>query len=103
MQLLEIRVAQYQAVLRVPDHEGFGDGLDGVTQAQIGLDRALDQCLLLGDVDGDPDQMRSAVAGLLDQLAAGAQPYPVAVGVAHPEGVVDQSVLVASASWAASS
>ena len=34
--------------------------------------------------------MRPAVAGLLDQLAAGAQPHPIAVGMAHPEGVIDQ-------------
>src|SRR5262249_55194607 len=29
-------------------------------------------------------------AGLLDQFAARAQPHPVAVGMAHTEGVVDQ-------------
>ena len=91
--VLEIGVAQHQAVLRVPQHERLGDGLDGVAQAQVGLDGPLDQRLLLGDVDGDADQVRPAVAGLLDQLAARAQPHPVAVGVAHAEGVVDQGRL----------
>ena len=90
VKLLEIRVAQYKAVLRVPNHKGLGDGLDGIAQPQIRLDRSLDQCLLLGDVDGNPDQMWTSVARLLHQLAAGAQPHPVAVGVAHAEGVVDQ-------------
>ena len=43
VQLLEIRVAQDEPVLRVPQHERLRDGLDGVAQAQIGLDRSLDQ------------------------------------------------------------
>ena len=34
--------------------------------------------------------MRAPFAGLLDQLAARAQPHPVAVRMAHTEGVVDQ-------------
>ncbi len=90
VQLLEVGVAQHQAVLRVPHHEGLGDGLDGVAQPQVRLHRALDQRLLLGDVDSDADQVRAAVVRLLHQLAARAQPDPVAVGVAHAEGVIDQ-------------
>ena len=93
VQLLEVRVAEHEAVLRVPHHEGFGDGLDGVAQPQVRLDRALDQGLLLGDVDRDADQVRARLAGLLHQLAARAQPHPVAVGVAHAEGVVDEGGL----------
>ena len=61
VQLLEVRVAQHEAVLRVPHHERFRDGLDGVAQPQVRLDRALDQCLLLGDVDRDADQMRAGL------------------------------------------
>ncbi len=49
--------------------------------------------LLLGDVDRDADQMRRDFARLLDQLAARAQPDPVAVGMAHAEGVVDRGGL----------
>ena len=90
VQLLEVRVAQHHAVLRVPQHECLRDRLDGVAQAQIGLDRALDQGLLLGDVDRDADQVRAAVAGLVHQLAARAQPHPVAAGMAHAEVVVDR-------------
>src|SRR5262249_33477816 len=37
--------------------------------------------------------MRPAVAGLFDQLAACAQPYPGAVMVAHPESMVDETRL----------
>ena len=64
------------------------------------VDRPLDQRLLLGDVDRDADQVRPGVAGLLHQLAARAQPDPVAVGVAHAEGVVDRACVLASASCA---
>ena len=90
VQRQEIGVAQHHAVVRVPQHEGLRDGLDRVAQAQIGLDGLLDQRLLLGDVDGDADQVRRGLARLLHQLAARAQPHPVAVGVAHAEGVVDR-------------
>ena len=90
VQLLEVGIAQHQAVVGVPQHEGLGNGLDGVAQPQVGFDGPLDQRLLLGDVDGDADQVRGDFARLLDQLAARAQPDPVAVGVAHAEGVVDR-------------
>ncbi len=33
--------------------------------------------------------MRPAVTGLLDQLATGTQPYPIAVGMTHTEGMID--------------
>ncbi len=89
VQLLEIRIAQHQAIVGVPQHEGFRDGLDGVAQAHVGGDRLLDQVLLLGDVDRDADQMQARLARLAHQLAARAQPHPVAVGVAHAEGVID--------------
>ena len=90
VQVLEIRIAQHQPVVGVPQHEGLGDGLDGVAQPHVGGDRALDQALLLGDVDGDADQMQTGLARLAHQLAARPQPDPVAVGVAHAEGVVDR-------------
>ena len=89
MQLLKIRIAQHQAIVGIPQYEGFRDGLDGVAQPHVGGDSFLDQVLLLGDVDGDADQMQARLAGLAHQLAARAQPYPVAVGVAHAEGVID--------------
>ncbi len=42
MQLLEIRIAQHQAVVGVPQYERFRYGLDGVAQPQIGGVGALD-------------------------------------------------------------
>ena len=89
MQLLEIRIAQHQAVIGIPQHEGLRDGLDGVAQAHVGGHRLFDQVLLLGDVDRDADQMQARLARLVHQLATGAQPHPVAVGVAHAESVID--------------
>ena len=64
MQFLKIRVAQDQAIIGVPQHEGFGNGLDGIAQPQIGLHRALDQRFLFGGVDGDADEMRAGFAVL---------------------------------------
>ena len=91
VQLLEVGIAQYQPIIGVPQHEGFRDRLDRVAQTQVGGDRLLHQGLLLGDVDGDADQMRPRFARLAHQLAARAQPNPVAVGMTHAEGVVDES------------
>ena len=89
VQVLEVGIAQHQAVLVVPQHEGFRDGLDGVAQADVGGGGLLDQRLLLGDVDRDADQVQAGLAGLLHQLAARAQPDPFAAGVMHAEFVVD--------------
>ena len=98
MQFLKVRIAQHQAVVGVPQHEGFRDGLDGVAQPQVRRHGALDQGFLLGDVDGDADQMQAGFALLARQFAARPQPQPAAVGVAHAEGMVDRCTL-ASASW----
>ena len=43
VQLLELRVAQHQAVVGVPQHEGLGDRLDGVAQPDVGGGGPLDQ------------------------------------------------------------
>ncbi len=89
VQALEVRVAEHQAVFRIPQHEGLGDGLDRVAQPQVGFHSLLGEALLLGDVDGDTDQMQAAVGSRLAQFAAHAQPDPVTVGVLHAEGLVD--------------
>ena len=89
VQLLEIGIAQDQSIIGIPQHEGFRNGLDGVAQTHVGGHRLFDQDLLLGDVDGDADQMLSGFALLAHQLTTSAQPDPVAVGVAHAEGVID--------------
>ena len=56
-----MRVAEHQAVFRVPQHEGFRDGLDRVAQPQVGLHGFLGEALLLGDVDGDADQVQAGI------------------------------------------
>ncbi|HEY0726085.1 MAG TPA: hypothetical protein VGD41_19280 [Pyrinomonadaceae bacterium] len=50
----------------------------------------MDQILLLRDVDGNTDQMKAGFAGLTDQFASCAKPYPVAGRMAHPESVIDR-------------
>jgi hypothetical protein len=94
VQALEVRIAQHEAVFGVPQHEGFGDGFDGVAQPKVGFHGFLGKALLLGDVDGDADQMQPAVVAAfivdpLAELATHPQPDPVAVGMLHPEGLVD--------------
>ena len=89
VQPLEVRIAEHQAVARVPQHEGLGDGLDRVAQPQVGLDGSFGEALLLGDVDGNADQVQAGVVRALAQFAAHPQPDPVAVGVLHAEGLVD--------------
>jgi hypothetical protein len=89
VQALEVRVAEHQAVARVPQHEGFGNGLDRVAQAQIGFHGPLGKALLLGDVDGDPDQVNAGVGRAAGLFAADAEPDPVAVDMLHAEGLVD--------------
>ncbi|GAA3855134.1 hypothetical protein GCM10022626_28620 [[Pseudomonas] carboxydohydrogena] len=93
VQPLEVRVAEHQPVFRIPQDECFRDRLDGVPQAQIRLDRASREALLFGDVERDADQMAAAVAAGFGQFATHAKPDPVAVGVAHPEGLVDMADL----------
>ena len=89
VQALEVRIAEHEAVFRVPQHEGFRDGLDRVAQPQVGLHGLLGEALLFGDVDGDADQVQAAVGRGLAELAAHPQPDPVAAGVLHAEALVD--------------
>ena len=93
---------KHQAVLRVPEHEGFGDGLDRVAQPQVRLDRPLDQGLLLGDVDGDADEVRPASPGCCtsSQRARSHTQLPLAWRMRKAWSI---GVALASASWAASS
>ena len=74
----------------VPQHEGFGDRLDGVVQARVGFRGSLFQTALLGDVDGDADEMARGVVRIVHQFGAGAQPHPFAGGAADAELVVDE-------------
>ncbi len=89
VQFLEVRIAQHQPIVGVPQHERFWDCFDGIAQPQVRRDGALDQMLLFGDIDGDADQMRPGIPRLMGQFAARAQPHPMAVGMAHAERVID--------------
>ena len=89
MQFLEIRIAKDEAIVGIPQHEGFRYGLDGVAKPQVGRRGAFDQALLLGNVDGDADEMQARFAVLARQFATDPQPQPPAVGVPHAEGVID--------------
>jgi len=93
VQALEMRIAQHQPVLRIPEHECFRDRLDGVPQPHVRFDRARGEALLLGDVERDADQVTAAIAAGLGQFAAHAQPDPVTIGMAHAEGLVDMAHL----------
>jgi len=89
VQAFEVRVAEDQPVVGVPQHKGFRDGLDGVAQPQVSLDGSLRKALLFGDVDCDANQVAAAAVLALAEFAANAKPDPVPVGVAHPECLVD--------------
>jgi hypothetical protein len=90
VQLLEVGVAQHQTVLRIPQHEGFRDGLDRVAQANVGRHRLLHQLLLLGHIDGDADEVQARLIGVARDLAARPQPHPLAVRMAHAEIMIDR-------------
>ena len=60
VELLVLRIAHDEAVVGVPQDEGLGDRLDRVAEADVGGLGALDQAHLLGDVDGDADEVRLA-------------------------------------------
>src|SRR5262245_2600652 len=89
VKLLKIRIAEHKAIVRVPQYERFGDGLDSITQAHVGSYGLFGEVFLLGDVDGYADQMESRFSGLAHQLAACAEPYPVACGVTHAKRMID--------------
>ena len=89
VQPLEMRIAEHEAVLGVPQHEGFRDRLDRVAQPEVGLHGLLGEALLFGDVDRDADQVQAAVGRGVAELAAHPQPDPVAAGVLHAEALVD--------------
>ena len=89
VQRAEFRVAEHEAVVRVPEHEGLGDGIDRVAQPRIRPRRLLGERALVGDVDGDAYEVLAGVAGLAHELGAGAQPNPLSGGALDAEVVVD--------------
>ena len=57
---------------------------------QIGGDRLLDQAFLLGNIDGDADQVQAGFAFLARHFAARPQPQPATVGMTHAKGVIER-------------
>ena len=90
VELLIFRVAHDELVLVVPEHEGFGNGLDGVAQARIGVRRFRHQILVGGD--GDGREMRLAARGRARDVAAQAEAQPMPVGMAQAKAVIEIAV-----------
>jgi hypothetical protein len=89
VQALEFRIAHHEAVVGIPQHEGLRNRLDGIAQAHVGGFGLLGEQLLVGDVDGDADEMRAFVRSMLHELGARPQPDIFATAVADAEGVVN--------------
>ncbi len=96
VQLLVFRIAENEAVRGVPEHEGFRDRLDRVAQMRVGRGGALGHAALLGDVDGDADEVLRAGAAVDHQFGAGLEPEPRAIGAAHAELLVEMGGLAAA-------
>ncbi len=90
MQLVELRIAENEAVVGVPQHEGLGNRLDGVVKARVGFRGPLLEAALLRHVDGDADQMARGVVRVVHEFGAGAQPHPFAGRAADAEFVIEQ-------------
>ena len=86
--LLELGVAHDQTFAGIPQHEGFVDVLDRGPEPHVRRFRAQRQVPLLGDVDGDADQLDLRRLRV-DHLGAGAHPHPLPIGMAHAEHLVD--------------
>ena len=69
--------------------KGLGDGVDRLAQAHVGGGGLFRERLLVGNVDGDADEMRARLARVLDEFGSGAQPDPLAGGVLDPKLVID--------------
>ena len=93
VELLVFGVAQNQAVVGIPQDEGFRDILDRVLEAQFCFLVEPVGELLGGDVDDDADEMRRFLFGRMRKLGTGPEPHPVAVDMAHAEFMVEDRLL----------
>ena len=87
VELLIFAVAHDQAVVAVPQHEGFGDRLHGVAKPRILVGRAGSE-VLLGN-HGDAGQARLAIRKGPRDVPAQPESDKVTVGVAQPEAAVE--------------
>src|SRR5690606_16933319 len=95
MKLLILRIAQDQFVIGVPENEGLGDILDRVLEAQFRLLVEAIGILLGGYVDGDADQVGRRLAGRAREGRPDPEPYPMTVGMADAEFLVERVALAA--------
>ena len=89
MELLVLGIAQDEAVVRIPQHEGFRDVLHRIHQAQLGILVDLVGLLLLRDVEDDAGQVREVLRLARGERHAGAEPDVIAIFVAHAELTVE--------------
>jgi hypothetical protein len=92
VELLVLAVAHHQAVLVVPQHEGFRDGFHGVAQPRIGVEGGGGLLMLQG---GDCREQR--LCRFLVARYVTAQPHsdPTSVGMAQAEALVEFASAVA--------
>ena len=88
MELLIFAVAHDQAVLVVPQHEGFGDVLNRVAQSGVGVCSAGD-CILVGE-HRHTGEVRLFIGQTAGDVAAQAYCHPMAVGVPQPEALIEE-------------
>ncbi len=87
--LLELRVAHQQAVIGIPQNKGFRVALDRGPQPVVGSLCALRQRPLLSVTStAMPMRWMLSAFGSTD-LRLGPHPDPLAIGVPHPEDLVD--------------
>ena len=95
MELLVFRVAQHQAVFRIPQNKGLGNIFNRVFQAKLRILVELVRLLLRRDVKNDADEMRRFRIVARRQGGPRPEPNPMAVLVAHPEFAVEHRALAA--------
>ena len=95
VELLILAVAHDQAIVAVPQHEGFGDRLHGVAKPRVLVGRAGSE-VLLGD-HGDAGKAGLAIRQGPRDVPAQPESDKVAVGVAQPEAAVEHRGALAEA------
>ncbi len=84
MQALIFGVAEHQAVVGVPKHEGLGDRLDRLAKPVFGGRRNLRLVHALRHVDRDADQTAALGRLVLEDVGAFGHPDPLAVAATQP-------------------
>ena len=95
VELLIFGIAHDQAAVGIPQHEGFGDGLNRLTQPVLRFLGGLGRPLLIGDVNGNAHKPRRAVRRIMHQGPARPKPDPVPLGVLQPEFVIEAGAAAA--------